>query len=66
MDSVLYNAYFAQIRITDPKSFIMFSKDNKVNLSSMLGYYASVTFKNDSKEKAELFSVGSEVSESSK
>ena len=45
MDQVLYNAYFAQIRITDPKSFIMFSKDNKVNLSSILGYYASVTFK---------------------
>ena len=24
MDQVLYNAYFAQIRITDPKKFIMF------------------------------------------
>ncbi len=66
MDQVLYNAYFAQIRITDPKSFIMFSKDNKVNLSSILGYYASVTFKNDSKEKAELFNIGASVFESSK
>ena len=66
MDQVLYNAYFAQIRITDPKSFIMFSKDNKVNLSNILGYYASVTFKNDSTEKAELFNIGTGVFESSK
>ena len=66
MDQVLYNAYFAQIRITDPKSFIMFSKDNKVNLSSILGYYASVTFKNDSPDKAELFNIGAGVFESSK
>jgi hypothetical protein len=50
----------------DDRSFIMFSKDNKVNLSSVLGYYASVTFKNDSTEKAELFNVGADVFESSK
>ena len=66
MEQILYNAYFALIRITDPKSFIMFSKDNKVNLSSAAGYYASVTFKNDSKDKAELFNVGADVFESSK
>ena len=47
-------------------SFIMFSKDNKVNLSSILGYYASIKLVNDSKEEAELFSVGSDVFESSK
>jgi|TARA_Y100000310_G_C20692283_1_gene823127 hypothetical protein len=47
-------------------SFIMFSKDNKVNMSSILGYYAEVEFRNDSKTKAELFSVGTEVFESSK
>ena len=46
--------------------FIMFSKDNKVNLSSIAGYYASVTFKNDSTDKAELFNVGTDVFESSK
>jgi hypothetical protein len=44
----------------------MFSKDNKANLSSILGYYASVTFKNDSTDKAELFNVGTDVFESSK
>jgi hypothetical protein len=35
-------------------------------MPSILGYYMQVDFVNDSKEKAELFSVGSEVSESSK
>ena len=47
-------------------SYIMFSKDNKANMSSILGYYAEVEFKNNSKTKAELFSVGTEVFESSK
>ena len=46
--------------------FIMFSKDNKVNLSSILGYYAEIKFNNDSIDKAELFSVGCDVFESSK
>ena len=52
--------------ICDDGSFIMFSKDNKVNMSSMLGYYASIEYRNDSLEKAELFKVGAEVFESSK
>ena len=47
-------------------SFIMFSKDNKVNLSSALGYYASATLRNDSPDKAELFNVGADIFESSK
>ena len=51
---------------TGTGSFIMFSKDNKVNLSSVLGYYASATFRNDSTEKAELFNVGADIFESSK
>ena len=46
--------------------FIMFSKDNKVNLSSLLGYYANIQFVNNSTEEAELFSVGADVFESSK
>lgn len=48
------------------KPFISFAKDKRVNTSSMLGYYANVNFVNDSVGKVELFSVGSEVSESSK
>ena len=47
-------------------AFISFAKDKKVNTSSLLGYYADVKFVNDSKKKAELFSVGSEITESSK
>ena len=54
--------------ITPPSAgdYIMFSKDRVVNSSSLLGYYAEVKFINNSQQKAELFSVGSEVSESSK
>jgi len=46
--------------------FILFSKDNKANLSSMLGYYAEVKMVNDSNDKAELFRVSADYSESSK
>ena len=46
--------------------FIFFSKDNKANLSSMLGYFASVEFKNNSTTEGELFSVGCDIFESSK
>ena len=46
--------------------FIMFSKDNKVNLSSLLGYYSEVEFRNNSTDEAELFSVATDFVESSK
>lgn len=46
--------------------YISFAKDKRVNTSSLLGYYASVNFVNDSDGKVELFSVGSDISESSK
>ena len=47
-------------------AFIMFSKNNKVNLSSLLGYYAEIQFVNDSPDEAELFSVGADMFISSK
>jgi len=47
-------------------SFISFAKDKSINTSSILGYYAEVKFVNNSRDKVELFSVGSQVSESSK
>jgi hypothetical protein len=50
----------------DAGAFILFSKDNRKNLTSITGYYAEVEMKNDSQEYAEIFSVGSEVFESSK
>ena len=46
--------------------FIMFQKDQKVNNASVLGYYMNARFINYSRGKIELFSIGSEVSESSK
>tara|TARA_R100001369_G_scaffold85593_1_gene119367 strand:+ start:203 stop:568 length:366 start_codon:yes stop_codon:yes gene_type:complete len=54
--------------ITPPTQgqYIMFGKNKVVNTSSLLGYYAKVKFTNNSTEYAELFSVGSEISESSK
>jgi|TARA_R110000823_G_scaffold124785_1_gene251373 hypothetical protein len=46
--------------------FVMFSKDKSVNNSSLLGYYAEIKLANNSTEKAELFSIGSEITQSSK
>ena len=42
------------------------SKDNKVNLASLLGYYASVKLRNNSTTKAEMYSVACDINESSK
>ena len=46
--------------------YISFAKDKRGNTSSLVGYYASANFVNDSADKVELFAVGSEISESSK
>lgn len=47
-------------------SFFLFAKDNRANMASLLGYYAEVEMVNNATVKAELYSVGSEVFESSK
>ena len=47
-------------------AFIAFRKNNKVNLTSLKGYFAEAKLTNNSKEKAELFAVGSEIVQSSK
>tara|TARA_Y100001973_G_C5208776_1_gene343706 strand:- start:12012 stop:12389 length:378 start_codon:yes stop_codon:yes gene_type:complete len=54
--------------ITAPQQgdYIMFGKSNAANSSSLLGYYAEIKFVNNSHEKAELFSIGSELEESSR
>jgi len=46
--------------------FILFGKDSQASTSGLLGYYAEVEMKNNSTDKIELFSVGSEIFESSK
>ena len=52
--------------IPTTSDFIFFSKDNKVNLTSLLGYFASVKFVNNSRAKAEMFTASCEINESSK
>ena len=47
-------------------AFIMFSKDKRANNTSLLGYFAEVTLKNNSTAPAELFALNSQVAPSSK
>tara|TARA_R100000152_G_C6781151_1_gene215058 strand:- start:704 stop:1213 length:510 start_codon:yes stop_codon:yes gene_type:complete len=51
---------------SNPGSFIMFSKDARANMSSLMGYYAEVELTCTDTEEAEIFAVNSEVVESSK
>ena len=44
--------------------YIMFTKESAINNTGMLGYYAELKFINNDTEKAELFTVGSEISQS--
>ena len=50
-----------EININDTGSsigdFLMFSKDNTVNMTSPKGYYAKATIENDSKNKSEMFAI---------
>tara|TARA_R100000152_G_C6678574_1_gene113024 strand:+ start:165 stop:680 length:516 start_codon:yes stop_codon:yes gene_type:complete len=46
-------------------AMLMFSKDNKVNLSTLSGYYALAEFKNNSKVRAEMFAVNAQMQPSS-
>jgi hypothetical protein len=48
------------------RQFFSFAKDIVANESSLKGYYADVTFTNNSTEYAELFAISSEVTSSSK
>tara|TARA_R100001440_G_scaffold18787_2_gene31790 strand:- start:487 stop:861 length:375 start_codon:yes stop_codon:yes gene_type:complete len=47
-------------------TFIMFSKNKTVNSDGLKGYYAELEFSNNSNKRIELFSIGSEINESSK
>ena len=58
--NVPQNAYIPAVN-----DFLMFSKYSQTD-GDVNGYYAQATFKNNSTEKAELFSVGSEVTINSK
>ena len=47
-------------------AFVMFGKDSSINISGLTGYFAQVEIKNNSKVRAEMFSVSSEITSSSK
>jgi len=47
-------------------SFIFFAKESRANTSNLKGYFAEAQFRNDATTEVELFSVGSEVFQSSK
>jgi len=49
-----------------PGDYVLFAKSNLVNQSSLIGYFAEVKLENNSTSKVELFSIGAEVTESSK
>ncbi len=56
----------SQVSSLTQNSFIFFAKNNKVELSFLVGYYSKVRLSNDSKVKAELFATSMDVSQSSK
>ena len=64
------NSITCDIDPTTPRpsntSFILFSKTNEANMSALTGYYLYSQLRNNSTEYAELFSIGTEVFESSK
>jgi hypothetical protein len=47
-------------------SFILFSKDNAINVSTPIGYFAKVKIVNNSRKKSEMFSIACDIFESSK
>ncbi len=59
----------ADIEDTAPRpekgDYFFFAKDNAINFSGMLGYYADTKLINTSTEKAELYAVNSEINLSS-
>lgn len=63
---VLYDESNVATPAPSPNDYIMFAKNKEVNSSSLKGYYAEIKLENYSTDKIELFSIGSEVSESSK
>ena len=46
--------------------YLFFSKDRRANLSGILGYYAEVEYRNNTKRQAEIFATATNFVESSK
>tara|TARA_B100000902_G_scaffold380249_1_gene415450 strand:- start:546 stop:950 length:405 start_codon:yes stop_codon:yes gene_type:complete len=52
--------------INTDDSYFFFAKDQRANTSGILGYYASIEYKNYTKRSAEIFAVGTNYAPSSK
>jgi len=52
--------------VVEDGAFLLFQKSAIVNDTGLRGHYMAVTMSNDTTEKAELFAISSEVTESSK
>ena len=57
-----------EVPVANPadNDYFYFTKNKDVNNSGLLGYYSEVQMTNSSTDKAELFSIGTEIFESSK
>ena len=53
-------------QIPENGDFIMFAKRRSTNMSSLLGYFAKFRIRNNSQDKAEMYSISVDVTESSK
>ena len=63
--SIFVAAPFGGVTISSG-SYIFFSKDNRVNTSGMVGYFAETEYRNYSKLPAEMFATSVNYVESSK
>ena len=67
IDSIGASHVVVDSTVSPPSNaFIMFQKDRLANNTSLLGYFAEVKLSNNSTEKAELFALSSEITQSSK
>tara|TARA_R110000765_G_scaffold21158_2_gene54509 strand:+ start:2362 stop:2718 length:357 start_codon:yes stop_codon:yes gene_type:complete len=65
-NTIVCNTFLIPSNYPSSGDFILFSKDNKANMTSLLGYYAKVKVRNSSKSKAEMFKISADYFESSK
>ena len=56
----------SDLAVPTSNDFIMFSKDNRANASTMTGYFAEVDLRNNDHNHAEVYHVSTEIFESSK
>ena len=56
----------ATVQNPGTSDFILFSKDAAANVSSLKGYFAKTTFRNNATVPSELFAVSADIHESSK